>query len=181
MNDFGLKSIPPGIGESAPYLKAFMTYGGNIELIDRNTFKAMKNLEKLWLWNQKIAFLPEDVFWDLKNIRDLKFQSNLIEKLPENLFSKSLNLKIVNFSGNKLVYLDENLFENNLQLEIIQFINNRLKRISVDFTQLTKVKEINFITNVCINHWFGTGNRGGNKGVNTVQKLQMFINRNCAG
>lgn len=173
-----LKRVPPGIGESVLNLKSFYSRDGNIEFIDRSTFRHMKNLNDLLLEDHKLTFLPQDVFWDLKDLVYLDLSSNRIENLPKNIFSRSLILEEVLFAHNKLTHLDADLFKNNLHLVKVWFPGNKLKTIAVDFTTLPKIKGINLTRNVCVNNFIG--DFGSGVKLESVLELQAAISSYCS-
>lgn len=148
-HDLSLKRFPPGIGESTPKLEVFKSVNGNIEFINRSTFKRMINLCGLYLWNQKISSLPDDVFWDLTELKDLDLSYNQIETLPTYIFLNNLHLQHVNFDNNKLIFLLKDVFANNLKMESVWFRNNKLKKIEIDFTRLPNIKVIEVSGNNC--------------------------------
>lgn len=177
MNNLQFNRLPLGIGESVSSLDSFRSYNGDINLIDRTTFKQMKNLSTLGLVGHKLKHLPEDVFWDLKNLTQLYLYENLIESLPQHIFSESLKLKRVSLNLNDLTHLAEDLFAKNLQLEWIMLNNNKLKRIKVDFMRLPKLKELGMEENICVDEKID-GSRG-DHAASAVRELQIIVKICC--
>lgn len=162
----------PSIHISAPHLREFSLSNGNIEFINRATFRNMKNLGKLSIWRQKMRILPYDVFDDLKNLTDLILGANKIEKLPTNIFSKAVNLKSLYLSSNKLYSLPKDLFANNLQLESIWVADNNIIMIEVDFTLLPSIQLINLRGNACFDSFYSHR-------FAAILDFQLKVNRYC--
>jgi Leucine-rich repeat (LRR) protein len=172
------KHIFAGIGESFPNLANLWIHDPSLRVIERRDFVGLSNLKILNLIDKEIDFLPEDVFWDLPNLVYLNLSKGKISKLHKNMFKNMKNLRKFDFGLNKLKHIDKDLFDNNLELEDVEFRSNLLKTVEFDFRKLTKLKDISFNLNDCIDKRF-TSLQPIFSTNPSVEALQKIIDENC--
>lgn len=89
-----------GIGENFPKLKSLCIIDQSIEVIEREDFLGLVNLEGLFLNGNKINFLPGDVLYDLQNLRYFDISRNLIKRFHPNIFKMLTNIEGIGAYGN---------------------------------------------------------------------------------
>lgn len=170
--------ILSGIGEAFPNLEQLMIHDNSIKFYERQNFVNLKKLKVLDMQNKQIEFMAEDSFFDLENLEKLSFFQNEIESLPKRLLVNLKKLKQLICSFNKISKIDKDFFRNNLEVEEIDFRNNLLKQIDVDFTKFSKIIELSFKSNDCIDSFFSKKHFYAYS-LTSVDEVQKVIEEHC--
>lgn len=124
----------------------------NCKLEALGNFNFDKKLRFVYFDNNMIKNVPKDIFRDTADMEYISMNENRIENLDKDLFRNMPKLRFVSFSGNRLRRLDGEMFMNNGNMEFMYFNDNGLASIGVDLVKrLTKLKVVNFDSNICIN------------------------------
>ncbi|ORX88191.1 L domain-like protein [Anaeromyces robustus] len=108
-------------------------------------FGNLKNLEYIYLNNQKIETLPES-FGDLTNLKYINMNFNILKKLPDS-FGNLKNLKECYIRVNNLRSLPEN-FGNLTNLVILDLSYNRISEIPDSFFNLKNLEILGLYGNL---------------------------------
>ena len=150
-----------------------VTYS-NLNYIQRNDFRHMKNLKIITLNNNNIERIPEDSFIDVTKLEFLSISFNQIKSLPSNIFHTLSALKGIYLNNNHLEEISHLVFKFNVNVDEVWLQENKLKFISKNFTSnLTKLVQIYLAGNECIDQ---------NYTAFTPSKIQLFttdIANNC--
>lgn len=172
-----LDYIPYGIGQKFKYLQKFWVgYDDRnlgLKLLRRSNFKDMELLWYLDVKFNNVESVDEDTLRDLPNLKYFIVKNNKLKTLQKNTFQKNFQLKVVNADTNQLESLPDDLFKSNALLEEVSFKNNNLKMISIDFTQLKLIKQIDLRGNMCIDQAL--------EDVNGVTEYQTLLMHQCNG
>ena len=156
LRDNKLKSLPSQL---------FHRYSGQLEVIridsneitelNKDIFKKCEHLERAYIENNKIHYLPEtffdqcsmltqvnfksneivelspDTFKGCKQLKKIYFNNNKIRDIPIKLFDDCTNLLVICFDSNEISHLPSYVFKACGQLEIVSFVNNEIKVISL--------------------------------------------------
>ncbi|RMZ98876.1 Leucine-rich repeats and immunoglobulin-like domains [Brachionus plicatilis] len=139
-------------------LKILRLDSNKIKTVESGAFKLLKNLEELYLDDQKceltlnsnslaslkklkilslqknfIKNLDSDLFWDLKELEYLSLRQNLIQNLDYKLLNSLQNLRFLDLSSNEEIFLD---FQK-LELNFLKFL-------------IVKSKNIPNLSNICL-------------------------------
>jgi Leucine-rich repeat (LRR) protein len=174
------KHILTGIGEAFSNLEKLAVHDSSLITYERQNFANLTKLKRLDVQNKQIEFIAEDSFWDLPSLEGLSFFKNEIEELPKDIFLNLRKLKVLICGFNRISSLHKDLLKNNLDIEEIDFRNNLLKTIDVDFTKYTKLIELSFSSNDCIDK-FWSKKRVYAYSVSSVEEVQKVIDVKCKG
>jgi Leucine-rich repeat (LRR) protein len=101
-----LMKFPRGIGSIFPNIKELILNNCDIDIISREDFADLKQVDALSLMGNLIADLPGDVFDDLQDLREMHLDDNKIEFIDTKLFDALPQLEVVNLEGN--ICIDQN-------------------------------------------------------------------------
>lgn len=124
-------------------LNSFILYSNLIFDIDSNYFIRFSTLYSLNLSNNKLTKLDKDIFKPLENLEKLWLQDNYLSYLKANTFEKLANLKELNLNGNELSEIDPDAFSSLNQLENLDLGRNEIKYIDTKwFESLSNLQEL---------------------------------------
>lgn len=169
-----MNEIISGIGEEFPNLVQIHMIG-YIELLDRHDFSNMEQLQKLTMEKFQNKVWPEDLIADLVNLTDITIINTKTEEIPKTFIKQQTKLKKLSISYNDYFgSIEMDLFKYNPNLEMIEMNKNKhLERISVNFTQLPVINQIDIRDNFCFNDGWTSTDDG------PIESFQEKINKNC--
>jgi len=194
-----IRKLPKKLLWRSKQLQHFWAHENEIESLDKDFFSKNKNLMQVNLWNNKIESVHPESFKLLNKLKYLYLGGNRISELDENIFHENVQLEVLYLGSNKIKVLpkkllwtlknldhfnaginqieviDRDLFLNNKVVQYLTFSVNKLKIISVDFTKLLKIKQVDLRANTCIDLEF----RDDNNAI-TLTEIQQAINTNCS-
>ncbi|KAI8428914.1 hypothetical protein MSG28_007544 [Choristoneura fumiferana] len=103
-----------------------------LRTLHKTTFKGMRSLSELDMFDNHVEYLPAGIFDSLVNLRILRLQRNYLEEIDSETFRSSKKLFHVDLSNNFLYTLPEKLFANNSLLETVDISNNQVIYIPSD-------------------------------------------------
>lgn len=163
--------IFPGIGETFPNLRRLRIDNQSIEIVERENFEGLEQLEVLDFSRNQIKYFINNIFWDLQNLTILAFSDNQIELLQKETFQNLKQITEINFSNNKIEHFPKDLFKNNLMLKRMFAYKNPLKTVDIDFTKLKKLRILWMEKSECIDAWAWSRE--------VIKETQDVINENC--
>ncbi len=93
----------------------------------------LKNLEMLFLNNNKIKDLPADAFSAYPNLQALYLQNNMIDNLDSKSFSGLSNIRLLYLYDNFITKLPSNVFVDLKQLHLLYLRNNSIQILEKDW------------------------------------------------
>lgn len=129
-----------------------------LQRINDKNFNKLENLKRLNITECRLLSIPGKTFSKLGNLQSLDLSKNELNLLVENVFSDLKNLENLDLSGNRIRVLPQYLFHYNENLKTLSFKNNKLKIILNDFKSNSKLQQMNFEKNNCINTSFSNLN-----------------------
>lgn len=165
-----------------------------IEILRKNNFENLKNLQFLNAEENGIIYIAETTFFDnlelkilnlnrnnltfleLKTfhrnikLKELHLNWNQIKKLNSKYFVKNLNLEVLRLRGNKIKIISKNSFIENLKLNWIDLAENEIFLIEPKSFQNLIFMDLRF--NLCISEEFFIKSK-------KILHMENLINRNC--
>jgi Leucine-rich repeat (LRR) protein len=107
---------------------------------------------KLHIKDQLVYYIPEGIEKFFPNLEAIAIQSSKLKKIDKKDFENFPKLKGLFLNLNEIEFIPGNLFEANPELVELEFSDNPVTQIGHDLvTHLTKLKEVRFTGNNCIN------------------------------
>jgi len=124
-----------------PNLEVIHIDDAELESIDEDSLTNCKNLDKLWLFENKIRELPEYLLIRNSKLTYFRIQNNELTTLPENLFLNQKQLEELWSVRNQISFLPSKIFHPLVKLELLYLSNNKLKSINPEwFLNLQNLK-----------------------------------------
>jgi Leucine-rich repeat (LRR) protein len=130
-------------------LKWLRLDGNQISEIPSKCFTSLKNLEKLWIFENRITILNSDSFDGLQSLQILSLYTNEISDLPVGVFGQLKNLQELSLRNNQLTTIHSDSFGVHIQLTTIRLDNNKINAIDEKFIDNTAVSFLNMTNNIC--------------------------------
>lgn len=108
-----------------------LVLAGN-EITDLSQFPELVNLEKLFLFKNRIEMIKKQTFCNLKSLRILSLEENQIFHINSEAFAENQNLEELNLNRNDLSFLEPTIFHCNSKLKEIGLNHNKLKYLHRD-------------------------------------------------
>ena len=113
-----------------------------IESIENSTFVADEdqtflNLERLWIFNNKLTLLDDMIFSGLANLYELDISFNSLTHLSANIFAHLNRLQTLDLQGNQLTSIDRQVFVGLVNLGSVFLGLN-----PISYTQASFVKQL---------------------------------------
>lgn len=98
-----LNYFPKGLHQIFPKLIFIWIYHCGLKAITRDDLSELKNLELIYLGNNKLTTLPSDLFEDMSKLKRISFTNNKLEFVSSQLFVPIMNngLTYADFRENK--------------------------------------------------------------------------------
>lgn len=142
--------LPMNIGVHFKFIENLVIQHSSLEILMRNDFSNMLQLEVISFIYNEIHSIPNDVFNDLPNLRHVDLANNKIKHIPQELFKASSKLMIFYVPNNQIEKVSSSLFENSVNISKIDFENNPINLFSFDrdqnFSNFTNIKYFNLIS-----------------------------------
>ncbi|CAH1710037.1 unnamed protein product [Chironomus riparius] len=136
-------NVPSIICNKFQNTKTFAFGSIGVERVDENTFDGCKELTRLWLYDNKISYLPKNIFDPLVNLEDLAISNNKISSISIEWFTNLVNLEVLYLHNNQIEDIPKKVFRSLKQLSKLYLTSNNLKVIhSESFGMLPNLKEI---------------------------------------
>lgn len=151
-----LTSLDVNVFANNKRLEYLIISANNLMTLESGTLDSLKTLKKLWLNDNEITHLPTNLLANNDNLNELQLHGNEISSIDKELLANLTNLKKVSFAGNMLIAVDLEIIERNENLFEISFSENQIAKIENlhVVANLTKLHEINFRNNTCIDRVF---------------------------
>lgn len=151
--------IPRNIGTLFRNLEIMFLYENKIKTISKPEMSQLYNLKTLSLIDNKIETIAENAFEDLRNLIILDLDDNEISIILPNTFKSLINVEKIKIDNNKLTTLDEKTFANNKKLLEIHLKNNKIAILSPNMLDgLHNLKAIDLRNNRCLDENYNRGN-----------------------
>ncbi|XP_043686092.1 leucine-rich repeat and transmembrane domain-containing protein 2-like [Vespula pensylvanica] len=105
-------------------LRVLDLHENNIEVLDRQVFVGLINLNELILWGNRLTWISSDWFINLYNLRTLDLSFNLIQSIDYNVFPLLSRVENLYLDYNDLKVIDFNFFVYMASLKKIKFGKN---------------------------------------------------------
>lgn len=146
--------------------------------IEDHTFESFKPLKNLVLVDNRISYIDEYAFTGLENLEILDLSFNSLRNLDKHVFGSLKSLQKIYISNNHIKFLDFKLTKS-LNLKKVFFAKNEICYIKTSFfDHLTKIDEIDFYDNVCVDDAFS--NLNGSLSVVHDRLTNCYENFKCA-
>jgi Leucine-rich repeat (LRR) protein len=113
-----------GIGKAFPNIFELTIQDQNIRFVDRENFKFMDKLLKLFLFGNKIEYLAEDTFRDLILLNRLDLSHNRIKQLPQTIFHHFTTFNFLNLGYNQIAKYPRKLLDGKFNPSRIECVVN---------------------------------------------------------
>lgn len=98
--DCTITKIPQGLTKTFPNLRILNIQDSKLKHVCREDLAEYKNLEKIFLDENEIEFLPGDLFDGFKNLKVISFRKNKLQVIEPSLLDCLDKLEAVNFRDN---------------------------------------------------------------------------------
>lgn len=150
LDNLRMNYIPVGYLNFFPNLNNLWIGNSPIEEIYQTDFETGNNLTIFGMRNTKITKLSSDIFINVKNLQSVYLYNNRLKFINENAFKTNSMLRIVDFHDNELEYLTR-IFNNNPFIEDIDLSKNKIKFFFDNFSvPLNHLKKVNLLDNALI-------------------------------
>lgn len=118
--------ITPIFCNQFPNLERIDIFKSKVEVIDQDSFRNCKNLERLLLSTNNLQEIPENLLTENTKIEMIRFNKNQLTTLPEDSFATLKELKLLYLYDNKIKFLPKNIFKFNILLRSLHLSGNQL-------------------------------------------------------
>ncbi|XP_033102347.1 carboxypeptidase N subunit 2-like [Anneissia japonica] len=109
------------------------------------TFRGLRRLTKLYLYNNKLKTIKKEWFQDLTSLEEFHADDNSVTTLDDNVFKNCLNLKEIDLSYNFIVEIPRKVFSGLPNLLNVICSHNRIDNIGDDsFQGSSHIIKLNF-------------------------------------
>ncbi|XP_014218318.1 toll-like receptor Tollo [Copidosoma floridanum] len=130
-------------------LKILDLHGNQIQDLQRNQFKGLRDVETLDLSYNLIDKLDASYFYDLTKLGSCNISNNRITELKRGTFARNSLIKVLNLNNNKIQKLDSNTFRGMRLLRRLYLSNNRISEVSRGtFGTMTRIGVIDVSKNM---------------------------------
>lgn len=112
-------------------------------------FSSLIELDRLFLYGNRIKTLELDSFDGLRDLESLRLENNDISELPVGIFTPLKRLKVLSLYDNKLTTIHSDSFGIHNHLTKIWLEDNKINAIDPKFIEKTAVSKLNMTGNVC--------------------------------
>lgn len=160
-----------------PNLNGFGIAFAKLKHIDRAKLKDLSQFRFLLISDNEIEVIPPDTFVDLKDLELIDICRNKIKNLEPNWIATMSKLRVFKARSNKFQYVPADMFKSNPQLEEILFDSNQLQRIDVNFSELKSLKNLQILSNTCIDRAYC--NDDNPKCMKSLRQFSLLVSGLC--
>jgi Leucine-rich repeat (LRR) protein len=139
--NYKLKKLSSIFCEKFQNLEIINIRYAEMESLDEDSMLNCKNLDQLWLHDNKVQELPENLLIRNSKLTYFWLKNSQLTTLPENLFLNQKELESLVLSNNQINFLPSNIFRPLVKLEVLQLYKNKLQSINPEwFVNLQNLK-----------------------------------------
>lgn len=138
-----ISSLPNGVFSDLKNLSRLYLWNNNLTGLTKGMFDGLDNLELLELSSNHIEVIAEDTFSQLKKLVTISFRNNNIKRAYSSMFSENILLQNARLNYNPNLVLSDYLFANLKSLQNVDLSDNGLKEIPENlFRNCANISEI---------------------------------------
>lgn len=109
--------------------------------------------------NVSLPFIPSDINKFFPKLKGIQWANTGLESITSDDLEQFPSLEVFIVTGNDLTVINGDLFKHNeKKLEYIDFRNNSIEQVGPNLLRDLKLKEVNFIDNLCISTYAKSSN-----------------------